>query len=194
MRMVRKRDILNKYSRQIRLIVKVSKILPKRFYLTLYKLIRTHDNYISMFLRYICVKNCAKKCGENVAIFSNVYLLNIQNLIIGNNVSIHPMCYIEASGGVTIGNDVSIAHSTTIMSEEHIYVDLNKNIKDQGCKYIKIEIQDNVWIAAGSRILAGTIIETGSIVAAGAVVKGRVKKNTIVGGVPAKVIKERGEL
>lgn len=144
-----------------------------------------------MFIRYICLKNCAKSCGDNVAVFSSVYLHRIHQLQIGNNVSIHPMCYIDASGGVEIGNDISIAHSSTIISEEHIYSDLIVNIRDQGCEMKKTIIKDNVWIGAGCRILAESKLNSDSIVAAGAVVKNDVKSNSIVGGIPAKIIKER---
>ena len=189
--MKRKRELVEKISGLINFFIKVSKIFPKSFYLSLLKLIRHHDNYLAMFLRFICLKNCAKSCGNNVAIFSSVYLHNIHELEIGDNVSIHPMCYIEASGGIKIGSDVSIAHSTTIMSEEHIFSNLNINIKDQGCEYKQTIIEDNVWIGSGCRILAGSYIKSGSIVAAGAVVKNLVENNTIVGGIPAKVIKER---
>lgn len=190
--MKRKREILEKYSFLINIIIKVSKLLPRGFYIWFLKFLRRYDNHFIMLLRYICLKNAAKKCGNNVAIFSNVYLYNVQNLEIGSNVSIHPMCYIQASGGIKIGNDVSIAHNCTIMSEEHIYSDIGKNIKDQGVEFKKTVIEDNVWIGAGSRILAGTTIRSGSIVAAGAVVKNEIPNNVIVGGVPAKVIKKRG--
>lgn len=189
--MSRKRDVVEKHSKIISVIVKISRILPKSFYLRLFKLIRSHDNYIAMFIRFICLKNCTKSCGNNVAVFSNVYLLRIHNLEIGNNVSIHPLCYIDAVGGIEIGNDVSIAHNSSILSEEHNYSNTNQNIKDQGCEYRKTIIEKNVWIGAGCRILAGSYIESGSIIAAGAVVKHRVKANSIIGGIPAKLIKER---
>ncbi|TCT12858.1 acetyltransferase-like isoleucine patch superfamily enzyme [Natranaerovirga pectinivora] len=189
--MSRKRDLVNKYSWITNSLIKVSRIFPKRFYLSLMKVIRSHDNNIALLIRYICLKNCTKFCGENVAVFSNVYLYNLHNLEIGNNVSIHPLCYINASGEIKIGNDVSIAHNSTVMSEEHNYSDINKNIKDQGYKFMKTTIEDNVWVGSGVRILGGSYIETGSIIAAGAVVKGTIKTNSIVGGVPAKLIKER---
>ncbi|WP_242271405.1 acyltransferase [Bacillus cereus group sp. BfR-BA-01310] len=192
--MKRKREIIKKYAVLINLLVKVSKILPPFFYLKLLKLTRSHDNYIAMLIRYICLKNCAKSCGENVAVFSNVYLHRIHNLEIGDNVSIHPLCYIDASGGIKIDNDVSIAHNSTILSEEHIYSDLEKNIRDQGCEFKKTIIENNVWIGAGSRILGGSTIRSGSIIAAGAVVKREVRNNTIVGGVPAKKIMERKKI
>ncbi|MGL5382828.1 MAG: acyltransferase [Culicoidibacterales bacterium] len=189
--MSRKRDILNKYSKIINIVVKISKLIPKGVYLFVLKATKSADNTIIMFIRFICLKNCALSCGDNVAVYSNVYLKNIQNLNIGSNVSIQPMCYIEASGGIDIGNDVSIAHATTIMSEEHEYNNLNFNIKDQGILLKKTIIENNVWIGAGVKILAGSYIETGAVIAAGAVVKNKVEKNTVVGGIPAKKIKER---
>ena len=189
--MKRKRELAEKLSGLIKIFIQLSKVLPKGFYLFLLKFIRHHDNYIAMFLRYICLKNCAKSCGNNVAVFSSVYLHRIHQLEIGNNVSIHPMCYIDASGGIEIGSDVSIAHSSTIISEEHKYLNLHLNIRDQGCEMKQTVIKDNVWIGAGCRILAGSKINTGSIVAAGAVVKNEITSNSIVGGIPAKVIKER---
>lgn len=190
--MNRKRNIIEKYATIIKVIIKFSKIFPKGFYLILLKLIRSHDNYIAMFIRFVCLKNCAKSCGDNVAIFSNVYLLHISNLDIGDNVSIHPLCYIDASGGISIGNNVSIAHNSTLLSEEHIYSDLNKNIKDQGVELKETTIESNVWIGGACRILGGSYIKSGSIIAAGAVVKNETITNSIMGGVPAKLIKERG--
>lgn len=191
--MKRKREIILKYKRLIDAIVFVSRIFPRFFYRGLLKVIRGHDNYLSMFIRFICLKNCAKACGENVGIFSNVYLLNMDNLEVGSNVSIHPLCYIDASGGIQIGNDVSIAHGCSILSAEHIFTNLQQNIKDQGNEFRKTVIENDVWIGAGCKILAGSYIENGSIIAAGAVVKNRVKSNTIVGGIPARLIRERNK-
>lgn len=188
---MRKRDLLVKYEKFISIILRLSKIIPKEFYKRILKLTRNWDSLVTILIRYICLKNICKSCGENVAVFSGVYILNPENLEIGNNVSIHPMSYIDATGGIQIGNDVSIAHSTTIMSTEHIYSDININIKDQGCKSMTTIIEDNVWIGAGSRILAGTRISKGSIIAAGAVVKNEVEEFSIVGGVPAKLLKKR---
>lgn len=188
---MRKRDVLQKYSKVMKRIIKMSHILPKGFYLWLLKKIRTYDTSFFIFIRFICLKNCAKSCGDNVAVFSNVYLYRVDKLIIGDNVSIHPMCYIDAGGELFIGDDVSIAHNTSILTEEHIYSDLDLPIKDQGCEFKRTVIHSNVWIGAGCRILAGGCLESGSIIAAGAVVTSKVSKNEIVGGVPARLIKER---
>lgn len=187
----RKRDVLKKYDKFINYIIKLSNYLPINFHLFLLKVMMPFKSNLAIFIRYICLKNCAKSCGDNVAIFSNVYLLNVENLEIGSNVSIHPMCYINAGGGIKIGDDVSIAHGTSILSEEHIYTNAKINIKDQGVEYKETIIENNVWISSGTRILGGAHIKSGSIVAAGAVVKSTVEKDVVVGGVPAKILKER---
>lgn len=189
--LARKRDVLKKYDKIINFIIKLSKYVPTNFYLFLLKVMMPFKSNLAIFIRYICLKNCAKSCGDNVAIFSNVYLLNIENLEIGNNVSVHPMCYINAGGSIKIGDDVSIAHGSSILSEEHIYSDIKINIKDQGVEYKETIIENNVWIGSGTRILGGTYIKSGSIVAAGAVVKNIIENDVVVGGVPAKILKER---
>lgn len=189
--MNRKRDIFYKYEKVLLLAVNILKLFPKRLSYTILRMNRLNSSILGIAINYICIKRLAKKCGRNVAIFSNVYLLNIENLSIGDNVSIHPMSYIDAKGKISIGNNVSIAHGSTILSEEHIYSDININIKDQGMIQKKTIIQDNVWIGCGARILAGTEISSGSIVAAGAVVAKNIEENIVVGGVPAKFIKTR---
>ncbi|RTL14164.1 MAG: acyltransferase, partial [Flavobacteriaceae bacterium] len=46
------------------------------------------------------MKSVASNIGKNVSIYPNVFLYNVNNLIIGDNVSIHPLCYIDAAGGI----------------------------------------------------------------------------------------------
>ena len=137
------------------------------------------------------MKNISKNLGDNVYIAPDVYIFNAENLSIGSNVSIHSMSYIEAIGGVIIGDDVSIAHAVTILSVNHRYSELNIPIKDQGLEFKKTQIKSNVWVGAKASILYGTTIETGSIVATGAVVTKNVNEFSVVGGVPAKLIKKR---
>ncbi|ELC8443059.1 acyltransferase [Clostridium perfringens] len=189
--MKRNRETLKKYKFLIKICFIIIKIFPKFIRKGILNFNRRNSSKFAMLLNFILVKSLCKSCGENVAIFSNVYLLNLENLTIGNNVSIHPMTYIDAKGGILIGNDVSIAHSTTILSSEHIYDKFDVPIKDQGVSLKKTVINNNVWIGAGVRILAGSVIGEGCIVGSSAVVKGRTDENFIYAGIPAKKMKKR---
>ncbi len=191
--MERGRDKFRKYKKIICFFSKCVNIFPKKIRVKLFETARNIKGKKGIAARYIIIKGLAKKCGDNVAIYPGVYIFNVQNLSLGNNVSIHQMSYIDSGskGDIVIGNDVSIAHSVTILAFNHKYDNLDIPIKDQGNNGLETTIEDNVWIGAKATILAGKKIKTGAIVAANCVVSRNVKENTIVGGIPNKVLKER---
>ena len=189
--MQRGREKFKKYKKIIKIICVFYSIFPKKIQNKMLISNRKKTGYIGLIKRYCLLKNLAKKIGDNVSIHPDVYLFNIQNLVIGDNVSIHPMTYIEGYGGIEIGNDVSIAHGVTIMSVNHGFNNKVIPIKDQAIEKRPIVIKDNVWIGAKATILGNNVISTGSIIGAGAVVTNNVEKNSIVAGVPAKEIKKR---
>ena len=78
-----------------------------------------------------------------------------------------------------------------IIGGTHNFDDVNIPMRFQGGSTQKIIIEENVWIGANAIILGGIKIGAGSIVAAGAMVNKDVPKNTVVGGIPAKIIKSR---
>lgn len=110
---------------------------------------------------------------------------------IGDDCSINPYCVIYGTGGVRIGSHVRIAAHTIIVASEHRFERLDVPIIEQGYRARGISIGDDVWIGAGCRILDGVTIGAQAIVAAGAVVADDVEPLTIVGGVPARVIRSR---
>ena len=112
-------------------------------------------------------------------------------LVIGNNVGVSPNLTLFVRGSVEIGDEVIIGPNVTIVSENHIFKDINTSIRNQGTKRFGVKIGNNVWIGAGATILDGVTIGEGSIVAAGAVVTKSIEPFTIVGGVPAKILKSR---
>lgn len=185
------RYIFKKYKFVINILYGIILIIPRKIRLKLFALHRNTPGKIGMLIRYIYLKSLAKKCGNNVAIMQNVYFFNIDKLEIGNNVSFHPMCYIDSLGTIIIGNNVSIAHGVSIISFNHGYNDLETPIKYQKVETGKIFIDENVWIGAKATILPNVNIEQGSIIGANSVVTHDVKKNTITGGIPNKVIKIR---
>lgn len=135
--------------------------------------------------------NCT--IGEGVMIRpSGYYGGNLgAGMKVGNGTAIGLNSYIGCSGLVTIGSNVLIGPNVSIIAENHNFNVPSIPIKEQGVSNIGIMIEDNVWIGTKSVILDGITIGTGAIVAAGAVVTKDVPSYTIVGGVPAKVIKYR---
>lgn len=187
------RNQFKKYKLVIGFLSDFFKFFGKKGNLLFLGYFRNTNGKIGLLLRYIFIKNIAKNVGDNVSIQPNVFLFNLQNIEIGDNVSIHPMCYIDGAGGVTIGNDVSIAHATTLISANHTWDDINVPIKYNKETFAPIVIEDDVWIGCGVRVLAGVKISKRSIVAAGAVVNKSFEEKSLIGGVPAKLIKKINE-
>lgn len=184
------RDKFSKYKPIIKCLIIAFGFLGKTGNVFLLKFFRNTNGIVGILLRYIFIKNSAKNIGDNVSIQPGVFIFNLQNISIGDNVSIHPMCYIEGAGGVTIGNDVSIAHSTTLISTSHTWDDESIPIKYNKETFSEIIIEDDVWLGCGVRVLSGVKIGKRSIIAAGAVVNKVVDSNSLMGGIPAKLLKE----
>jgi acetyltransferase-like isoleucine patch superfamily enzyme len=104
---------------------------------------------------------------------------------IGKNVFINHGCSFLDLGGITIEDDVLIGPQVKIVTENHPVDPSNRKSLDVK----SVHIGKNVWLGAGSIVLPGVTVGENSIVAAGAVVTKDVPANTIVGGVPAKHIK-----
>lgn len=179
-----------RYNFIIQILSLIFRLTPKFFRVFLWDTTSKYSQIIFIGFRYIILKSLIKECGNNVRIGTNVTIIGWNNLIIMNNVSIHSNCYIDATGIISIGNDVSIAHNSSIISANHTWSQVNVPIKYNKIVLKNVKIENNVWIGCGCRILAGVKIESRSIIAAGAVVNEDVKSNTIVGGIPAKKIKE----
>lgn len=138
------------------------------------------------------------RIGNNVSIQSNTIIectgviRNLgEGIVIGNNVGIAQNCFIQVRGKVEIGNNVIFGPGVSVFSETHLYNDPQKFINEQGESRKGVKIGNGVWIASGAIILDGVIIGDNSIIAAGSVVTKNVPPNTVYGGIPAKIIKER---
>jgi len=114
-----------------------------------------------------------------------------EGLEVGSGTALGAYSWIGASGHVRIGADVLFGPRVVIIPENHNFDDLEATIKSQGVKREGVEIGDNCWIGANVTILSGVTIGSGSIVAAGAVVRKDVAPNSIVGGVPARLLRSR---
>jgi acetyltransferase-like isoleucine patch superfamily enzyme len=110
---------------------------------------------------------------------------------LGSHNSVNPYCVVYGHGGLTTGNYVRIAAHTVIIPANHVYDDVDVPISRQGLRKEGIRIGDDVWVGSGCRILDGVTIGNGAVLAAGAVVHRDVEPYTVVGGVPARLLKRR---
>ncbi len=136
--------------------------------------------------------------GDNVSIgaFSRIVvstsLNNIgEGITIGNDVGIGEFAYLGGAGGLEIGDECIVGQYLSCHPENHIYQDITTSIRHQGVSRKGINIGKNCWIGSKVTILDGVKIGDGSIIAAGSVVTKSFPENSIIGGVPAKLLKTR---
>jgi len=127
--------------------------------------------------------------GEQSYFEPNVYIGNGREVSIGASCQVNENVFIQ---GARIGDHVMIAPNVAILSRNHHFNDLSTPMMLQGASEIKIpEIENDVWIGRNVVIMPGVTLGEGSIVGAGAVVVKDVAPYSIVGGVPARMIKSR---
>ncbi|GAB6077205.1 hypothetical protein JCM12825_20830 [Desulfurobacterium crinifex] len=132
--------------------------------------------------------------GKGAIIECTGVLRNVGGYLkIGNNVGINHYSYIGAMGEIIIGDNVIMGPGVRILSENHNFDRLDIPIKYQGVTKKKTVIGNDVWIGTNACILAGVKIGDGCVIAAGAVVTKDIEPYSVVAGVPAKIIKKRGE-
>jgi acetyltransferase-like isoleucine patch superfamily enzyme len=138
--------------------------------------------YVSKVLKFM-------PYGKKSFVENNVYFSNGKYLKIGTGCQINENVFIQ---GAHIGNNVMIAPNVSILSTSHNYGAIEISMVNQGeTKPNPPIIEDNVWLGRNAVVMPGIIIGTGSIIGAGAVVTKDVAPFSIMGGVPAKLIKSR---
>lgn len=108
---------------------------------------------------------------------------------IGQDSLIGEYNVLRGQGGITIGDRVYTAPLVQLLAVNHVYGDPHRPMVEQGITAQGIVVEDDVWIGAGAIVTDGVRIGQGAVVAAGAVVTADVAPRTVVGGVPARLIK-----
>lgn len=133
------------------------------------------------------------KLAKDVSIASNVRIQG--KLEMGTGSSISENCTLSgADAGIFIGRDVMIAPGCVLVAFNHGYDRIDIPMSKQTNIEAPIFIGDDVWIASSCTITMGVSIGKGCIVAANSVITKDVEPYSIVGGIPAKLIKKRMEL
>lgn len=125
------------------------------------------------------------KVPSSLRVFPPLYTDYGKNITVGADVFINACCHFQDHGGVTIGDGCQIGHNV-------VFATLNHELAPERRKTTRpapIVLGKNVWIGSNATILQGVTIGDNAVVAAGAVVNKDVEPNTVVGGVPAKLIK-----
>jgi len=132
------------------------------------------------------------QAGENLRIAEGVVINNPGMVSVGDN------CYLGSgvqfypwNAPITLGDNVLIAAGARLITRKHGFADIDLPMAEQGYNNAPIVIEDDVWIGFGAVILPGVTIGRGSIVGASAVVTKDVAPCSIVGGVPARLIRKR---
>lgn len=128
---------------------------------------------------------CNVRLGQDSMIGAGCFITGF-GIEIGSNTVINRFCYLDGRVALKIGNNVNVSHYTLIQTLTH-----DPQNPDFVCIEAPVEIGDYAWIGARALICPGVRIGEGAVVAAGAVVTRDVAAYTIVGGNPARPIKER---
>ena len=140
-------------------------------------------------LRELFSRLIGKPVDASFGLFPPFYTDCGKNITVGKHVFINMGCKFQDQGGIDIGDGALIGHNVVLATLNHA-----KSPRDRGSMIpAPIHIGKHVWIGANATVLPGVTIGDGAIVAAGAVVARDVPENTIVGGVPAKIIRHLSE-
>ena len=140
-------------------------------------------------LRALFSKLIGQPVDDTFGLFPPFYTDCGKNIHLGKHVFINMGCKFQDQGGIFIGDGALIGHNVVLATLNHAM-----SPKDRATMVpASIHIGRNVWIGANATVLPGVTIGDGAFVAAGAVVTKDVPENTIVGGVPARIIRQLSE-
>ena len=137
-------------------------------------------------VRRILSELTGREIDSSFTMFPPFYTDCGMNTFIGKDVFINSGCHFQDQGGVYIGDGTLIGSQVVIATINH---DIDPAHRGDNLPS-SVHIGKNVWIGSHSTILPGVSIGDNAVVAAGAVVTRNVGADTIVGGVPAKVLKK----
>jgi acetyltransferase-like isoleucine patch superfamily enzyme len=140
----------------------------------------------SHYIRRFFYRLAGMKIGKGSTIHMGVAIYNASGIEIGDDSIIGERSVLDGRDKLRIGNHVDIATGAMFYNGQH-------DVDDEGFKaeYAPVVIEDYVFIGPSAIILPGVTVKKGAVVGAGAVVTKDVDEFIIVGGVPAKLIRER---
>lgn len=127
-----------------------------------------------------------RQVDETLRVFPPFYTDFGKNTTIGKNVFINACCHFQDQGGITLGDGCLIGHNVVFATLNHGFAPA-----DRASLYpASIVLGKNVWVGSNSTLLQGIRIGDNAVIGAGSVVTKDVPANTIVGGVPARILRQ----
>lgn len=165
-------------------------------------------------LRYIAYKSLFKKVNGKFSIDTGVTIMGFENITLGSNVAFMKNSYVYAHDGgvlvigdnftmnsnsqlgasfgkIVIGDDCAIAPNCVLRASNHTFDNPDISFREQGHTYGEIILEDDVWVSSNCVITVNTKIRKSSVIGAGSVVVKDVESYSIMGGIPAKLIRKR---
>lgn len=171
---------------------RICRFLYYRFARHLPSHVQTVGGGISLRIRQLLCRNIFEYCGKNVNIEKGAQFGAGDKIRIGDNSGLGINCRIP--NGSVIGNDVMMGPNCYIHSRNHSFARTDIPMRKQGYTEDKpVIIEDDVWIGQNVTIMVGRHIRKGTIVAACSVVTKDFPEYSVIGGNPAKLIKNRKE-
>lgn len=174
--------------------------MKRKFFLALYYGFAYYlpDSYLPMIgkisnaVRVWCCKNIFRRSGRIVTVNRHVWFGNGAELEIGDNSGFGANTRVP--NNIVIGNDVMLAPDLLVFKANHCYSDIERPVGEQGVVPTPpVRFGNNLWIGQRVIITPGRVIADGTIVAAGSVVTKDFPPYSVIGGNPARIIKNRLE-
>lgn len=145
---------------------------------------------LGLLIRQFYYEKTLKSCGVNLRVFWGAYIV-YPEVEIGDNCTIEEFCIISKC---VLGNDVIIAARVSIMSgsKHHDVNDITKTFGESKAEYSTVKLGNNLWIGTHAVIMNN--IGCNTAIGAGAVVTSAIPDLVVAAGVPARVIKNRGNI
>jgi acetyltransferase-like isoleucine patch superfamily enzyme len=141
-------------------------------------------------LRRILAKRVFKSCGDDVVIHHNVLFNSGRNIELGDGVFLNRDVMLDDRAPLTIGDHAMVAAGVVIETHSHVFDDFSVPVSHSGRTSAPVHVGSNTLIGYKVAVMAGVNIGNRCVVAANSVVTKDVPDQTIVGGVPARLIKK----
>lgn len=141
--------------------------------------------------RAVWLRRHSKYFGRAAIVARGCRILGSGGLSVGDEAIVARDVTLDARGGLSLGVATLVGLETLILTHTHRSLEVGVPIQAQGMYDGPVSIGDRAWLGARVIVLPGVTIGADAIVAAGAVVAADVPERTVVGGVPARLVKHR---